>query len=304
MRACATGLVALAACQFGSSGGTSSAGLLPAGSDDGSGSVPAGETSTDGGDTQVGGDATGNAATGSSSPITTPVTTVDGDASSTGSGDATSSGEDTASPLPACDRALMVTGDTNVAGNADTPLYDRLVAEGFVVTVVNKAESVPEDVADNCVVIISDLGSSEDANTKFRDVTVGVVVVEPGLFDDMLLVDQESDAWWGEGYDDITIVDPGHSLAAGMADTVSIWDGGGRGTWGNPVASAQVVAVWPPDHSHATLFGYEAGAEMGQAFVAPARRVAFPGGHAPVPMTPERVDLFEAAVRWAAGDLP
>ncbi len=203
-----------------------------------------------------------------------------------------------------CDRALWVSGDTNVEQNGDTPLYERLVALGFEITVVQSLASSADDVADNCVVILSALGSSSDIGSKFVDTPVGVVVLEPGLYDEMGFVPTAADAWWGEGHDDIAIVDPAHPLAAGLADIVAVYDGGGLGSWALPVASAQIVAVWPGDSTRATLFAHEAGATLAQELVAPARRVGFPGGTSPVPMTEARIDLFEAAVRWAAGDLP
>lgn len=268
-------------------------------------SVGASLTVASTGESSEGGDAVGDS---SGSPL--PVTTSDAgeDTGSSGSsavdGATTLDSESTGVEQPVCDRALMVTGDTNVAANGDTPLYERLIALGFTVTVVDKVASSPDDVADNCVVILSEIGSSGDVNTKFREAAVGVVVLETGLYDDMALVATDADLWWGDGYDDITIVDPLHSLSAGLADVVAIYRGGGRGSWGVAGVNAEVVAVWPGDAGLATLFGYETGVEMTQGFVAPARRVAFPGGVAAVPMTKARIDLFEAAVQWAAGDRP
>jgi hypothetical protein len=283
------GLILVAACQFDSSGHGSS---LGSGSESSAG-------------TEMGTTETGDSKTGGSS------TTVDGDTQggSTGISDgSTSTGreqtEETGSVPASCDRALFVTGDPNVVNTPDAPLYDRLLDLGFSVTVVYKPDSTSEDVADNCVIIISDVGSSTDANTKFLEADVGVVILEPGLYDDMRLVASAQDQWWGDDDGHITIVDPAHPLAAGLEGTIAIYEGTARGSWGIPVASAQVVAIWGGDHTRATLMGYETGAEMAHGFIAPARRVGFPGGVTPTPMTLERIELFEAALRWAAGDQP
>jgi hypothetical protein len=260
----------------------------------------AGDTTSAGGGPV--GDATGSttAVATTAAATTTSTSTNDTDGVTTAGVDETSSESTAAQPL--CDRALFVTDEVDVEGSIDAPLYQRLIDLGFTITVVHKVDSGPEDVADNCVVIVSDLGSSADVNTKFLEATVGVVLLEPGLYDDMRLVASPDDIWWGDGYDDIVVVDPAHPLAAGYDGTLAIYDGGGRGSWGRPVASAQIVATWPDEAGQATLMGFETGAEMAQGFIAPARRVGFPGGVTSVAMTPARIELFEAAVRWAAGD--
>jgi hypothetical protein len=291
-RTCALALVVVG-CQFETGGfGTSL--------DAGVGNDTAEAVTTTAGDTTAAGEGPVGEATGSSSTTAPSTSTSDAEGASTTDLDDTTT--ETTAAQPPCDRALFVTADLDVESSVDGPLYQRLVELGFTITVVHKTESGPEDVADNCVIIVSDTGSSGDVNTKFLDATVGVVLLEPGLYDDMRLVAVESDLWWGDGYHDIVIVDPDHPLAAGLDGTVAIYEPGGRGSWGIPVASAQVVAVWPAEPRKATLMGYETGAEMAQGFIAPARRVGFPGGVASVPMTPARIALFEAAVRWAAGD--
>lgn len=270
--------------------------------DAGGGNDTAEAVTTTGNETTGVGEGPVGDATGSSTTAATSTSTSTSDADGASTTDLDDSTTETTATQPLCDRALFVTADLDVEGNVDAPLYQRLVELGFTITVVHKTESSLEDVADNCVIIVSDTGSSGDVNTKFLDATVGVVLLEPGLYDDMRLVATGRDLWWGDGYQDIVIVDPGHPLAAGLDGTVAIYEEGGRGSWGIPLASAQVVAVWPDQPEQATLMGYETGAEMAQGFIAPARRVGFPGGVASVPMTPARVALFEAAVRWAAGD--
>jgi hypothetical protein len=299
IRTYAIGSLIVMACQFDSAGSGASHGA-GGGSGTESETVTAEGTRTDGTDTV--GDASGSAST--TTTTGTATMTVTGDHGESTAGELEGTATETTDAQPLCDRALMVTADIDLENNVDTPLYHRLLELGFIVTPVDKVASGPEDVADNCVVIISDIGSSGDVNTKFLDAAVGVVILEPGLYDDMRLVAESGDIWWGDGHDHIEIVDPSHPLAAGLDGTVAIYDGGGRGNWGRPVPSAQVVAIWPDTPDQATLMGYETGAQMAHGFIAPARRVGFPGGVTSVPMTPARIDLFEAAVRWAAGDLP
>lgn len=300
----ALGLVLLGACTFGSAGGHDAGGSTGPHTTTGPGDDA--PVVDDGGGDDAGTVDGGNAA-GSSGTDESTGSGVGDDGSGTSSTgvDPSDTGAESTGPPPAlCDRALWVTGDTNVTDNGDTPLYDRLVALGYEVTVVQSNVSQAADVGDNCLVVLSALGSSSDVGAKFRDVPVGVVILEAALYDDMDYVAAGGDLGWSDGLDDIEITATGHSLAATFDGVVAIYGGGGRVSWGVPLPSAEVVAIMPGDPSRASLFGYESGAAMANGLVAPARRVGFPGGSTSIAMTPERVDLFEAATQWAAGDLP
>lgn len=234
-------------------------------------------------------------------------------ASNTNGSTTNSSGSSTGSPLDgsevdsstgpeplACDRALWVTGDTMVAANGDTPFHGRLVDLGVTVTVVENAASQPEDVGDNCLVVLSPLGAASDVEDKFRDAAVPLITWEHNLYDNLRMVDPLGTGWGiNELLDEIEIADPTHPLAAGLEGVVPVYSGGGRISWGIPVGDVQIVATALGDPGRATIFAFEAGAMMAAGFVAPARRVALGGGETPIPVTEPAVALFEAAVRWA-----
>jgi hypothetical protein len=298
------GLVLLGACTFGSAGGHGAGESLGESTTGGSGDqAPAiDDGGSDGAGTIDAGEAGGSSGSGESTGTGGGEEGLD--TSGTGTDPSSTGSEPTGPPPALCDRVLLVTGNTNVTENGDTPLYDRLVVLGYAVTVVQSNLSQAGDVGDNCLIVLSALGSSSDIGAKFRDVPVGVVILEAALYDDTDYVAAGGDLGWSDGLDDIEIADPEHSLATSFDGIVSIYSGGGRVSWGVPLPSAEVVAIMPDDPSRASLFGYEAGAAMANGLVAPARRVGFPGGSTSMPMTPERVDLFEAAALWAAGDLP
>jgi hypothetical protein len=263
-----------------------------------SASVGSGLGSTAGGSEATSAAPTSGASTGatvseSSDTSASGATTTVGP--TTGGTEASTGGPD------ACAKALMVTGETNVPSGSDAPLYARLLELGFEITVVENEASTVDDIGDACVVILSSIGSSVEVNSKFRDVSVGVVVLSPALYDDMQMVPSASDQSSVGGEHEIEIVDGDHALASGYTGILSIYDPGGIVSWGRPVEAAQVVAIWPGDATRATLFGFEAAADLANGHVAAARRVGFPGGSTDVPVTTARVDLFEAAVRWAAG---
>jgi hypothetical protein len=101
----------------------------------------------------------------------------------------------------------------------------------------------------------------------------------------------------------ITIVEPGHPLAAGREGVTRVYRGPGRLRFGRVGPEAVVVAVAgkPP---RPVLFGYERGAALPGGGVAPARRVGLflaPEALDPWLLAPTGRALFDAAVEWAAG---
>jgi hypothetical protein len=292
-------LVAIACgCSFETVGGGASVGLGDDAATSGSSSATQGTGSSepsrgtasgDRGSSADDVDATADAPTSSTVgvPDSTDVTTVSADGETTASG-------------PACTSALLVTGDLDTATSQDAPFYDRLIALEYTVTVVHNAASQASDADGHCLVILSAIGAASDVDDKFRNVTVPVITWEYNLYEDMGMVPLVQGNWGiDDPQDDITIVDPAHPLAAGMSGTVPIFSGGGRISWGIPGGEVEIVARLPGEPTRATLFAFEQGATMADGFIAPARRVGFPGGQTPTPGTTQSVDLFEAAVLWA-----
>ena len=287
-------------CTFGSSGASGSGSTADA---DGSAGDVSGEATvatmsagTSAGSASADGDGSTAAdpSAGSTGPGPVSDTGTDAGTSGTSTGDAGSSSTGTAMT---CDKALWVIGDLAVAQTADAELYDRLTTVGYDITLVENAASSPADIADNCVVILSAVGSSGDVGSKFRDVTVPVVVLESYLLDDMQMVMGGTEGVVGG--EDIEIVDAGHPMAAGQSGVVSLYLPPAEIGAGQPSGTAQVVATRPAA-TGAAIFGYELGAMM-VGLSAPARRVAFPAsGINTAGVSTECLDLFEAAVAWAA----
>jgi hypothetical protein len=254
---------------------------------------------------EASGSSTGSAGSVGSVGATGSSTGVDPSASTSrdadGPSDDPSAEGSTTEPPMVCDRALWVTGDVAVESNGDAPFFLRLEALGFVITVVQNAASQPEDVGDNCLVVLSPLGAALDVEDKFREAPVPVITWEYNLYDNMRMVDPLGTGWGiADPLDHIQIIDPAHPLAAGLGPgQVPLYVGAGRVSWGMPVGEAQIIATLPGDPTRATHFAFEAGAMMAGEFVAPARRVALGGGETLAMPTPQAVELFAAAVEWA-----
>lgn len=95
----------------------------------------------------------------------------------------------------------------------------------------------------------------------------------------------------------IVIVAAGHPLAAGLSGEIAL----PKNTtlnWGMPGPGVTAVAVAGHDSRKAVVFGVERDGPLPGGGVAAARRVLAP---APQPGVPAFQQLFDAAVRWAAG---
>jgi hypothetical protein len=138
-------------------------------------------------------------------------------------------------------------------------------------------------------------------NTKYRDLAVPVINLEPALMDDMRMTGPESGtAYEQDAGSQINIVDPLHPMAAGTSGLVTPVTGTGSFlVWGVPADTAQKVATLMGMPTRFTIFGYPAGAMM-VGGMAPARRVGFFAGDSSLErLNDNGVKLMNAAVDWA-----
>ncbi len=194
----------------------------------------------------------------------------------------------------------MVVGDL-VLNSGDTAVRSRLEGYGYTVVVALDSASAASDATGRDLVIISSTAASADVNSKFRDVTVPVIVYEPWIFDDMGMTGptEWADYSWIADQTQIDIIDPGHPLAAGLTGTVTVSNVADVVTLGVPNTNAARVATQAGDSGWFTIFAYETGASM-VGMTAPARRVGyFLNDTMPDTLTEDGRALFDAAVNWA-----
>jgi hypothetical protein len=187
---------------------------------------------------------------------------------------------------------------------ADQAMRDRLENSfGLLVEVKLATEFVDKHVNGKRVVLVSESTTSTDIGSKLTSSSVGLVVLEPGLFDDLKMTGTSgTDKGDADGQTALEIVNAGHPLAAGLsAGSVTVVTTPkqlrlgathrGRSEGGAPLGRATRWGV----------FGYEVGAAMVGGFVAPARRVGlFPGRDTAAAFNDAGWRLFDAAVAWAA----
>ncbi|MCA9969521.1 MAG: InlB B-repeat-containing protein, partial [Anaerolineales bacterium] len=172
---------------------------------------------------------------------------------------------------------LFVVGSTNLS-TADTAVRNRLQTLGYVVTVVDDGASQTSDATGKVLIVISSSVNSGSVNTKFRDVSVPVLVWENALYDDMRMTGTSGGSDYGTESNEkrIDIVNASHPLAGGLpSGTNQVTSNNRTYTWGVPQGSYIGIAFINGSSTRYAIFGFDAGATMASGFTAPAKRVGF-----------------------------
>ena len=191
-----------------------------------------------------------------------------------------------------------------VVGNAfsltvgDAVVRAVLTGKDLVVTTVSDSDGV--DVEGVNLVVLANSCDSSTLLDKYRDVAVPVLVLERFVFDEMGMVASSGSFESGEtDGTQVSIVRPGHLMAAGLMGDITVVSLISSLAWGLPGAGAERVATIPGNNNRVVLFGYPAGASMsvGQAV---ARRVGCFVTDTTAPrLNDNGVKLLGAAVDWA-----
>ncbi len=195
-------------------------------------------------------------------------------------------------------KALLVVASTplNVGDAAVKNILERM---GYLVTIQPGVASVAADATSKDLVMISSTVNSTDVNTKFRDVSAPVIVWESSLFDDMAMVDLQTNTGMNTSENNISVSGT-HPLTAGLlASTYASYTSPDMINYGKPASTAIKVATLGSNSSLATIFAYNKGTQM-VGMTAPGRRVALMLGNDGA----SKLDwagglLFNAAVTWA-----
>lgn len=198
-------------------------------------------------------------------------------------------------------QVLFVTGSTTL-NSSDTAVKTRLEALGSTVTVKDAASATTADANGKALVVISSTVSPTSLGTKFRTVTVPVVIWESGSFNNMGMTGSTNkDFGTKTNQTQVSITNSTHPLAAGLSGTVTVVSSGKTFDWGKPNANAISVATVVGDTAKTTIFGYETGAVM-PGLTAPARRVGlFLYDDTAASFTTSGTALLDSTIKWARG---
>jgi glucose/arabinose dehydrogenase len=199
--------------------------------------------------------------------------------------------------------ALLVVPSTTL-DSADAAVEARLQRAGYAPVIRTAAASRAADATGRALVVVSSSVASPDVGAKFRATKTPVLSCEAYVFDDMGMTGPSLSSDYGAAANQrqLVMVTPSHPMAAGLSGTVTVTTAAANFSWGEPAATAVVIARLPgTPATRAGIFGYEKGAAM-VGLSAPGRRVGFfLGDKAAASLTSQGWALFDAAVRWASG---
>jgi uncharacterized repeat protein (TIGR01451 family) len=196
---------------------------------------------------------------------------------------------------------LLVAGSTSL-NTSEAAMKTRLENMGYTVIVKDASTSTTADANGKAVVVISSTVTPNAVGTKFRTVTVPVVLWESGLFLNMGMTPSgNQNSGTTNSQTQVKILNGAHPLAAGFSNTNITVSASNAMTWGKPNANATSVATLVSDTTKSVIFGYETGVAM-PGLTAPARRVGlYMTDNTAASFTTNGGNLFDAAIKWATG---
>jgi CSLREA domain-containing protein len=162
--------------------------------------------------------------------------------------------------------ALLVLDNTGGQTMGDMAVQSMLEDLGFVVTIADDDAVTSAMASGKQMVAISASVTSGKVNTKFRDVTNGVVCMENALFDDMKMTGTAAGQFGTSGNQFDLLFQGELAQIMGFGGTNSITytpvDIGQTFVWGKPGAAAVVQARLASDSTKAGIFTYAKGAAL------------------------------------------
>jgi hypothetical protein len=149
------------------------------------------------------------------------------------------------------------------------------------------------------LLVITSSATAAGTGTKFRDVPVPLILLEPNLLGPMRLTpDNANDRGTTQRTETRLAIVSDHPLAAGFTGAVTVYQAPWRLTFGVPAAGALRVATVENDPARAVIFVYPAGAAM-VGGTAPAKRLGFfIHENTADNLTPDALTLLDAAITW------
>lgn len=195
---------------------------------------------------------------------------------------------------------LLVVGNTTLSAG-DTIIKAQLQALGFVVTVVRDAVSTSASANGMRVVVISGSVAPGNVTTKFRDVSAGVLVLQPGLFANMMMTTANNQ---GSANNTKTNLLAG-TIASdiGLQQTQTTTTASSPYAWGTPGVNAYIHAQSTGASAQKQLFEYVPFSPMVNDYSVPNERVGMFATDATVPkLNAVGLQLLqEAALRAGVG---
>ncbi|MFE5320569.1 hypothetical protein ACFQ88_17815 [Paenibacillus sp. NPDC056579] len=188
-------------------------------------------------------------------------------------------------------------------GGGDALVVKRLKGLGYEVYVTADKDLTAEQALNHAFVFVSSTVNSGKVGNKLKSSPVPVIYAEGQNMGDVDLAGRETDVDHGNyNGKSIQVKQPNHPMAAGLKDSVDIYQTEGKIGFVVPGKEGVIVASAPDDERRAVICTFEKGAKNMNNEPVPARQVYFYliGGEE-INQTDNSWKLFDAAVRWITG---
>src|SRR6185436_1553080 len=140
---------------------------------------------------------------------------------------------------------VLFVANATILGAADSAVRTRLQNMGYTVTVKKDTTVVTGDATGTALVIISSTVGPTNVNTKFKTVTVPVLLWESEVLDDMAMTGPTLGTDYGTttAQSAVAIATPGHAMAAGLTGSPAVVSSNQTFSWGVPNANAVKIAT-------------------------------------------------------------
>ena len=199
------------------------------------------------------------------------------------------------------DSTLLYVASRVPLSASDAAIVARLEQLGFNVQPIADEQLQTSSATGKDLILISSSINSSFVGNKLTTLPVPIITWEAWAFDDLKMTGSSAGNAFGstELQTQINITST-HALSAGLQGIVNVTSTPQRLFWGVPEAGAIVVARPLNNNDAATIFAYEAGAEMADSVHAPARRFGFYlGEEAGSVWSTQSQILLDTAVAWA-----
>jgi hypothetical protein len=193
----------------------------------------------------------------------------------------------------------MVVGNAASLASVDVAIRDRLVADGYAVTIVDDNVAAATDAIGASLVYVSSSINSTVLGAALETVAVPVWVAKPYSLDDMGMTGSNAGVDYGTTKSNmVTIVDDAHPLAAGFSGDVVVASAARTLSWGLPAGGAAIVAT---SNGFATSFVYQGGDLLADGSTAAGCRLHVSAFQTAVlSWNADAWTIFDAAVSYAA----
>lgn len=205
--------------------------------------------------------------------------------------------------------AAMVVADTSNLTAGEVALRTQLFNLGFdVASFDDDAISGSEAGGFSRLVVISESVSSGKVAAKYQGAKVGVVVMEPYIYDDMLMTNSVQETHFGAMAGQTQFVAASNSGLRmlgmlGSAGTLNATLLARTYGFGVPAGNGQTLATFPSNAGRASVFAFPTATAMAAGFFAPAPRVGiFPMVDAAADLIGDGYLLVNQAFLFAAGE--